>query len=294
MSAPPLRRGALRPGWAAGHAGEGDARNLAPAPRLPVTLLAGPRAGAALARWAAERPPDERWAVVHDAAAPPPLAESPALAVAGFAGGCLCCVGSGAFPLFLGRLLRRGPWQRLMVALPVGAAVAAAVDALLRGPLAPTIARVEVVEGADPGLAWAEQRARLEQIHDPRRWRWPAPCGPRAAWVWDQHAVFDRRRAEALLTAVAAEPGVSGLRAVLRTARDWYGFEAGAQPAWQPEASRHASRIECAHADPAVLEALGERWPAALHRADTAPVVRIARSRNPEARASLPGDGGIG
>jgi hypothetical protein len=294
MSAPPLRRGALRPGWAVGLAGEAGALRPTTAVRVPVTLLAGPAAGAALARWAAERPPDERWAVVHDAAAPPPLAESPALAVAGFSGGCLCCVGSSAFPLFLGRLLRRGPWQRLMVALPAGAEVAAAVDALLRGPLAPALARVEVVERADPGRTWVEQRAWLERMHDPRRWRWLAPGAPRAAWVWDQHTIFDRRRAEAMLTVLAAEPGVIALRAALRTAREWYAFEAGAQPAWRPEAERHASRIECAHVDPEVLDALGGRWSAAVHRAGAAPVVRIARSRNPEDDAPLPGDEGIG
>lgn len=289
MSAPPLRRGALRPGWAVALPAPAS-----PTARVPVTLLAGPAAGQALARWAAERPPGERWALVHDAAAPPPLAEGPDLAVAGFAGGCLCCVGSSAFPLFLARLLRRGPWQRLMVALPPAGDLGAAVDALLRGPLAPAIERVETLEGADPTLAWAGQRAQLDHLHDPHRWRWPAPGGACAAWVWDQHAVFDRRGAEALLGRVAAEQGVTGLRAVLRTAREWYGYQRGAQPAWQPDGSRHASRIECGHVDPAVLETLGERWRALLPRESAPPVVRIARSRNPAAGSPVPGEGGIG
>jgi hypothetical protein len=265
-----------------------------PQARVPVTLLAGPMAGAALARWVHERAPAERWAVVHDAGAPPPLADSPDLAVAGFAGGCPCCVGSSAFPLFLGRLLRRGPWQRLVVAMPPGVETAAAVDALLRGPLAAAIGRVEVADPADAGRSWAQQRAHLDRVHDPRRWRWPAPQGPRAAWVWDQHARFDRRDAQATLAAVSSAPGVAMLRAVLRTEREWYAFEAGAQPAWQPEASRHESRIECVHDDPAALEALAGRWDALRQDKGAAPVVRIARSRNPGDPAPLPGCEGIG
>jgi hypothetical protein len=267
---------------------------VSPPARLPVTLLAGPGAGAALARWVRERGSGERWAVVHDAGAPAPALDGdPGLGVAGFAGGCVCCTGSAAFPLFLGRLLRRGPWQRLLVALPPGSEPAAATDALLRGPLAAAIARVEVVEPADPALAWADVRARLDDAHDPHRWRWPAPAGARAAWVWDQHAVFDRRRAEAALVELASRPGVAMLRAVLRTAREWYAFDSGTRPAWQPETSRHESRIECVRGDPAALEAMGAGW-ASLQEAGAAPVVRIARSRNPRAAPALPGDEAFG
>jgi hypothetical protein len=320
MSGRALRRGAPRPGWAAGLAGAPEVpAAAASAPRLSVTLLAGDGAAGALERWLRERPHGERWAVVCDSSAPAaPVASAgdPDLAIADFAGACACCLGSSAFALFLTRLLRGGPYHRLLVALPASAEPAAVVDGLLGGSLAPALGAVELAAvGAVPAarsetmdallaadVTWAQAVAALARARDPHPWRWAAPAGPRAAWAWDQHTVFDRRRIEAALAALAADPDVVALRAAVRTAREWYACDPAGQPAWRVEPTRRESRIECAVREGAAdrLDGLGARWAEALHAVDgrrpspSAARVRIARSRNPGGRTPLPGGEGFG
>lgn len=135
-----------------------------PSSRTPVTLLVGDgrSIARALARWIGQRAAGERWAVVDGGAlgaepAGPLAAPDPDLAIIGFAAGCACCVAASAFALVLARLLRRGPWHRLLIVLPVQADPGAVVDSLLAGPIAPALADLEIVCVLErvplPGLA---------------------------------------------------------------------------------------------------------------------------------------------
>ncbi|MBP6813889.1 MAG: hypothetical protein KA169_03300 [Burkholderiaceae bacterium] len=121
---------------------------LAPLPAgTRVLLLAGGRERTALSmkRWAAQRPPAERWALVRaggDALAEP---MPPELDVVDFSGGCACCVAASAFSLTIARLLRRGTVDRLFILLAESADPGAVADALWSGPLAGGLAGVEIV-----------------------------------------------------------------------------------------------------------------------------------------------------
>jgi G3E family GTPase len=95
----------------------------APIDTLLVTGFLGAGKTTLLSGWLAERPPQERWAVlVNESGA---LGIDRALlggdgpdarvAVAEIAGGCACCAARIAFGATLTRLLRRGPWDRLIV-----------------------------------------------------------------------------------------------------------------------------------------------------------------------------------
>ncbi|RPH40279.1 MAG: hypothetical protein EHM87_22505, partial [Burkholderiales bacterium] len=95
----------------------------APLDTLLVTGFLGAGKTTLLAGWLAERPPHERWAVlVNETGA---LGIDHALlggdgpdarvAVAEVAGGCACCAARVAFGATLVRLLRRGPWNRLII-----------------------------------------------------------------------------------------------------------------------------------------------------------------------------------
>lgn len=95
----------------------------APIDTLLVTGFLGAGKTTLLSGWLAERPPRERWAVlVNESGA---LGIDRALlggdgpdarvAVAEIAGGCACCAARIAFGATLTRLLRRGPWDRLIV-----------------------------------------------------------------------------------------------------------------------------------------------------------------------------------
>jgi G3E family GTPase len=95
----------------------------APIDTLLVTGFLGAGKTTLLSGWLAERPPQERWAVlVNESGA---LGIDRALlggdgpdarvAVAEIAGGCACCAARVAFGATLTRLLRRGPWDRLIV-----------------------------------------------------------------------------------------------------------------------------------------------------------------------------------
>lgn len=95
----------------------------APVDTLLVTGFLGAGKTTLLSGWLAARPPHERWAVlVNETGA---LGIDRALlggdrpdarvAVAEIAGGCACCAARIAFGATLTRLLRRGPWDRLIV-----------------------------------------------------------------------------------------------------------------------------------------------------------------------------------
>lgn len=267
---------------------------LPPAGAAPTAVLllagVGERPDQALARWCHERPADERWAVVlDDARIPrPALPENTALRVAGFAGGCACCVAAAPFSLLLARLLRQGPWHRLLIRLADTADPAAVIDALRAGPLSAVLGPIAVVAWPASGLAapratdlllgdaadsidtalpdWTRLVEALACARDPHRWRWFTAPSPRLGWVWPATEVFERRAIEQALRAVAGLPGVAGLRAELRTAREWYGFDAAADPDWLPADGRAASRVECRLAPGALLDepALRARWQACL------------------------------
>jgi G3E family GTPase len=96
---------------------------VAPVDTLLVTGFLGAGKTTLLSGWLAERPLHERWAVlVNETGA---LGIDRALlggdlpdarvAVAEVGGGCACCAARIAFGATLTRLLRRGPWDRLIV-----------------------------------------------------------------------------------------------------------------------------------------------------------------------------------
>ena len=100
-----------------------DGPAVAPVDTLLVTGFLGAGKTTLLSGWLAERPPQERWAVlVNESGA---LGIDRALlggdgpdarvTVAEIAGGCACCAARIAFGATLTRLLRRGPWDRLIV-----------------------------------------------------------------------------------------------------------------------------------------------------------------------------------
>jgi hypothetical protein len=262
--------------------------------RAAVLLLAGRGAlpDQALARWCRQRPADERWAVVLDDArgVPPELPADPALRVSGFAGGCACCVAAAPFSLLLARVLRQGPWHRLLIRLADAADPAAVIDGLRAGPLASVLGPIAVVSWVAPGEAlpratdlpmpapepdWRTLLAALEHAREPGRWRWLAAESPRLGWVWPAARVFDRRAIEQALRAAAALPAVAALRAEVRTAREWYRFEAGGDPDWAVADGRRESRVECLLRGPEALPemALRERWQACLPPDAPAPLV---------------------
>ncbi len=100
-----------------------DGLAAAPVDTLLVTGFLGVGKTTLLSGWLAERPPHQRWAVlVNETGA---LGIDRALlggdgpdarvAVAEVSGGCACCAARVAFGATLTRLLRRGPWDRLIV-----------------------------------------------------------------------------------------------------------------------------------------------------------------------------------
>ena len=90
---------------------------------LLVTGFLGAGKTTLLSGWLAERPAHERWAVLVnefgalgvDRALLGGDGADAAVTVAEIAGGCACCAARVAFDATLVRLLRRGPWDRLVV-----------------------------------------------------------------------------------------------------------------------------------------------------------------------------------
>jgi hypothetical protein len=117
----------------------------------PITLLVGGGAdlGSALTRWAAQRPAGERWALVRSSPLELAGAADPDLEEVSFAGGCACCVAAAAFSLVIARLLRRGPWQRVLIELSPAADPGAVADALWSGPVGAALSGIEIVAIAE-------------------------------------------------------------------------------------------------------------------------------------------------
>jgi len=71
--------------------------------------------------WLSERPAGERWAVLISGSGVLPVdpgtheADAATVAVVGAGGGCACCTAQLTFSTALTRLLRRGPWHRLLI-----------------------------------------------------------------------------------------------------------------------------------------------------------------------------------
>ncbi len=125
----------------------------------PLTLLcaADPARALALAlRWAAGRPPGERWALLIDDPAAPhpePVQNDEALRLVRLASGCVCCSGAIALRTALTRVLREGPWQRLLLLPSATARVDLLVDALRASLAASWLDIDSIVTLQLPGLA---------------------------------------------------------------------------------------------------------------------------------------------
>ena len=156
MSVPTGPTGAVFPGGPAPAGGR---------PRVALTLVsgfAGQARRGALLRWLADRPGNERWAVLVDGAFDDgPLPVSAGLAVFETAAGCACCLGALALRTTLARVLRQGPWQRLFLLLSPAAHPAAILDAL-RGGIAGGALRIDapiaIVDAGRPG-PWLDPSA---------------------------------------------------------------------------------------------------------------------------------------
>jgi G3E family GTPase len=103
-----------------------------------VTLVAGPDRGARAARLRqrlATKPAGQRWAVLSIAGVfgLPASFEGADAVVA--VGGCPCCSARMAFEVELVRLLRRGPWHRLLIEVDGDEAAAQMGLRLASGPL---------------------------------------------------------------------------------------------------------------------------------------------------------------
>jgi hypothetical protein len=115
----------------------------------------------AVRRWLADRPQHERWAVLVDGVlddrGPAPglaLDSREGVDVFGTAAGCACCVGALALRSTLARVLRQGPWHRLLLVLSAPARPAALIDALRAGIVGDALrvdAVIAVVDARRPG-----------------------------------------------------------------------------------------------------------------------------------------------
>ncbi|MCM5571330.1 hypothetical protein M6I34_12500 [Burkholderiaceae bacterium FT117] len=124
-------------------------------PRLPVTVVVGlPGAGksALISRWIEAAPAGARWALMAGEAAGRGLLRAPAGAFVSV-GGCPCCSGRAAFEAALVRLLRQGPWDRLLVELDGSGEPASFLDQLRSGAGARHLRVDEVVAVVDAGCA---------------------------------------------------------------------------------------------------------------------------------------------
>lgn len=140
-------------------------------PVTPVTLVTGFLAAGkttAIRQWCSRRPASERWAVLvndfgHlaiDAAA------HAGVEVFEVAGGCACCAASVAMRTTLGRILRRGPWDRLLVELSGLGHPSALIDLLLDAGRSMPLRLdgvVALVDGSRPG-PWLDAGAPYREL----------------------------------------------------------------------------------------------------------------------------------
>lgn len=105
---------------------------------LLVCGLPGAGKSTLLKGWLAERPDTERWALmVNGIAGLADADRDPGVTVAMLAGGCACCSGQVVFGVTLTRLLRGGPFQRLLIEVSGIGHPGRLVDRLLIPELAP-------------------------------------------------------------------------------------------------------------------------------------------------------------
>jgi hypothetical protein len=113
----------------------------------PLTLVSGfveaPKRRA-VQRWLAERPDGERWALLVDGAFDATHRLPDGVTVFETAAGCACCLGALALRTTLARVLRQGPWDRLLLLLSPSARPAAIVDGLRAG-IAGAALRIDAV-----------------------------------------------------------------------------------------------------------------------------------------------------
>ena len=139
---------------------------ILPAPRrarVSTTVVAGfPGAGktALIRGWLAAKPAGERWAVLANDAGPLGIDAGllPDNAVEQVAGGCACCAARVALGAALTRLLRRGPWDRLLIELSGHGHPGSLVDLLRSGALAGLLRVDDIVAVADAGRIEAQLR----------------------------------------------------------------------------------------------------------------------------------------
>ena len=120
---------------------------------VPVTLLHGLGAGAPeragrLERWLARRPPQERWAVIAEGGVALPAFDRSSVVIAQI-GGCACCTGALVLRVTLTRLLRQGPWHRVVILAGAAARPQALAEQLRAAPFAGLLA-VPACEHAPP------------------------------------------------------------------------------------------------------------------------------------------------
>lgn len=133
-----------------------------------VTGLPGADKTVLLRRWLAARPAGERWALLLNradaggfrASLPGGRSDADAAFANGLVadaiervGGCACCAGRLAFESALLRLLRRGPWDRLLIELDGSGDPARFVDLLRSGVAGRHLRLDEVVAVLDAGIA---------------------------------------------------------------------------------------------------------------------------------------------
>lgn len=123
---------------------------------VSTTVVAGfPGAGKTtlIRGWLASKPAGERWAVLVNGAGPLGIDAGllPEDAIAQVAGGCACCTARVALGAALTRLLRRGPWDRLLIELSGLGHPGPLIDQLRGGSPARMLQIDEIVAVVDAG-----------------------------------------------------------------------------------------------------------------------------------------------
>jgi len=204
--------------------------------RLPVTVVAGlasPAKSNLIEHWRAAA--SEPWALIIDRGEdfkfPRQTAETAEPVDPGIEriGGCACCSADPALGAALRKLMRRGPWARLLVDLNGGAHPAAFVDALRAPGLSVALQLTELVSVVDASrleqrLAGAQRRWLAEQVQSADRVvlacpaQWPRSEAERSAALLAQlggqgafaAAIQVWRAGEPPAALVAREAGAAG------------------------------------------------------------------------------------
>jgi hypothetical protein len=198
---------------------------LARAPALTVIAgFAGPAKARAIRAWLAGRPGGERWALLANDPADGLQAEFPG-AVRPLAAGCACCIGGAPLPATIGRLLRDGPWDRVLLDLAGEGRPAALLDRL-RGAVLGSALRVDgvvlVVDGAKPAPwldpAHAGHPLATAQLAASDLVLLEAPAGAAAGTLRETLEASPFGRRAVLVAAPASPPAWAEVRAGLGAA----------------------------------------------------------------------------